>query len=66
MQTSYNSSNTKGLYKGVQIVWYVLGLIEAILAFRFILKLLGANPVAGFTNFIYSLSYVFTAPFQAQ
>jgi len=57
--------STKPLYRGTQIVWYILGLIEVLLAFRFILKLLGANPGAGFSKLIYSLSYVFSAPFLA-
>lgn len=60
---SYNSPSTKPLYRGTQIVWYVLGLLEAILAFRFILKLLGASATAGFTNFIYSISLPFASPF---
>lgn len=60
---SYNSPSTKPLYRGTQIVWYILGLLEAILAFRFLLKLFGANPVAGFTGFIYGISYPFAAPF---
>jgi hypothetical protein len=61
--TSYNSASTKPLYRGTQIVWYILGLLEAILAFRFMLKLFGANPLAGFTSFIYGLSQPFAAPF---
>lgn len=65
MDSSYNSPSTKPLFRGTQIVWYLLGLIEVLLAFRFILKLLGANPAAGFTSFIYSVSYVFAAPFLA-
>ena len=60
---SYNSPTTKPLYRGTQIIWYVLGLLEVVLAFRFVLKLLGANPVAGFTSFIYGISYPFAAPF---
>jgi len=60
---SSNSPTTKPLYRGTQIVWYVLGLIEVLLAFRFVLKLLGANPDAGFTTFIYGITYVFAAPF---
>lgn len=60
---SFNSSSTKPLYRATQIVWYVLGLIEVLLAFRFVLKLLGANPVAGFSSFIYGITYVFAAPF---
>jgi len=60
---SYNSPSTKPLYRGTQIVWYILGLLEALLAFRFVLKLLGANPGAGFTDFIYGVTYPFAAPF---
>jgi hypothetical protein len=40
-----------------------LGIIEVLLAFRFILKLLGANAAAGFTSFIYNVTYIFAAPF---
>ena len=60
---SYNSPTTKPLYRGTQIVWYILDLLEALLVFRFMLKLLAANPSAGFSSFIYSVSYPFTAPF---
>lgn len=60
---SYNSPRTKPLYRGTQIVWYVLGVLEALLAIRFALKLLGANAGAGFTSFIYGVTYPFAAPF---
>ena len=60
---SFNSPTTKPLYRGTQIVWYILGLIEVLLLFRFVLKLLGANPEAGFTSFIYGVTYIFAAPF---
>lgn len=53
----------KPLYRGTQIVWYIFGIIEAILLIRFLLKLIGANPAAGFTDFIYTLSYPFVSPF---
>lgn len=59
------ASSTKPLYRGTQIVWYVLGIIETLLAFRVILKLLGANPLAGFSHFIYVITYPFVAPFQS-
>lgn len=62
---SSNSPTTKPLLKGTQIVWYILGLLEALLAFRFVLKLMGANPTAGFTSFIYAVTWPFTAPFLA-
>ena len=57
--------STRPLYRGTQIVWYILGILEIILAFRFILKLLGANPGAAFTRFTYDLSGVFTMPFES-
>lgn len=64
MDSSYTSATTKPLYRGTQIVWYILGILEALLAFRFVLKLLGANSGAGFTSFIYSSTGIFVAPFQ--
>lgn len=60
---SSHSPSTTPLYRGTQIVWYVLGLIEVLLAFRFVLKLLGANTGAWFTDAVYSASYIFAAPF---
>ena len=63
MESSFNSPTTKPLYKGTQILWYILGLIEILLLFRFVLKLLGANAGASFTNFIYEVTYIFTTPF---
>ena len=60
---SYNSPSTKPLYRGTQIVWYIVGLIEVILAFRFVLKLFGANPEAGFSSFIYIITQPLAYPF---
>jgi|SRR3989344_5388768 len=60
---SSNSPTTKPLYRGTQVVWYILGILEVLLAFRFVLKLLAANPNAGFTSFIYDVSNVFASPF---
>ncbi len=65
MDSSYTSTSTKPIYRGTQVVWYILGIIEALLAFRFILKLLGANPAAGFSRFIYEVTYIFATPFLA-
>ena len=59
------SPRTKPLYRGTQIVWYILGFVEIVLAFRFLLKLMGANPEAGFTSLIYGISAPFAAPFLA-
>jgi hypothetical protein len=65
MKSSYNSSTTKPLFRGTQLVWMVVSLLQTLLAFRFVLKLTGANPDAGFTNFIYSITWPFTTPFHA-
>lgn len=62
---SYDSPTTKPLFKGTQIVWYILSLLEVALAFRFMLKLTGANPEAGFTSFVYGVTWPFSAPFAA-
>lgn len=63
MNSSYTSPSTKPLYRGTQVVWYILGVIETLLAFRFVFKLLGANPEAGFSGFIYGTTYIFATPF---
>jgi uncharacterized protein YggT (Ycf19 family) len=45
------------------VIWYIVGVIEVLLTFRIMLKLLGANAYSGFTNFIYAVSEPFTSPF---
>ncbi len=52
-----------GKATAANIVWYVVGLIEILLAFRFALKMFGANPTSGFVNFIYSVTGILTLPF---
>ncbi|MCF8019394.1 MAG: YggT family protein [Vallitaleaceae bacterium] len=46
-----------------KIVMYILGILEALLAFRFVFRLLGANPGSPFVSAIYSLSDLFLVPF---
>ncbi len=58
-----NASSIKPLYRGTQVVWYLFSAIEVVLLFRFLLKLMAANPDAWFTSFIYTISYPFAAPF---
>lgn len=57
-------SKDTGLFKGTQIIWYIAYVIEALLLFRFLLKLLAANAGAGFTQLIYGVTGVFLAPFR--
>ncbi len=53
----------KTLFHAYQILGYIFGFVEIVLAFRFVLKLLGANPEAGFAKFVYGLSMPFAGPF---
>jgi hypothetical protein len=52
------------LYQFVRMMWYLLGLLEGLLAIRFVLALLGANPNNGFASLIYAITGVFVAPFR--
>ncbi len=49
--------------KITSIIWLIFGILEAIIGFRVLLKLLAANPANEFANFIYNVSYPFLAPF---
>jgi uncharacterized protein YggT (Ycf19 family) len=46
-----------------RIIWFIADVILILLAFRFVLALLGANPSNAFANFIYNVSHPFVAPF---
>lgn len=59
------NESSRPLYRGAQIVWYILFLVQGLLAIRFVMKLLQANPDAIFTSFIYTVSDVFVYPFVA-
>lgn len=62
-QTVARSSQVSSAVIAQRIVWFIIGLINILIALRFIFLLLGANRSAGFTDFIYSLSAPFVAPF---
>jgi hypothetical protein len=53
-----------GGFTVARVVWAILWVVNTILALRFILRLIGANSAAGFTNFIYTLSAPLLAPFR--
>ena len=46
-----------------RIVYYIGGVIIALIALRFLFLLLGANRGSGFVDFIYDVSSFFVAPF---
>jgi uncharacterized protein YggT (Ycf19 family) len=50
--------------RGARIVWLVAGIVEALLIIRVVLKALGANPAAGFSQLIYSVTAPLVLPFQ--
>ena len=50
-------------YRVTQFIYWVFGLIEGLILIRFVLKALGANPSAGFAEFIYGITYPLVAPF---
>ncbi len=53
----------KSILRASQVIWYILGLVEVLLIFRFVLKVLGANPLVGFTNLIYTITAPLAGPF---
>src|SRR4030042_2535129 len=46
------------------IVYFIFGALEILLAFRLILKLMGASMASGFVRIIYSLTSIFILPFE--
>lgn len=57
-------AETANLFTATRVLWYVFYVLEVLLGFRFILKLLAANPGAGFTDLIYTLSAIPLSPFR--
>jgi uncharacterized membrane protein len=46
-----------------RILWSLLSFLEILLAFRFVLRMIAANPDSGFGMFMYGITGVFVAPF---
>lgn len=51
-------------FKATQLIWLFLGILEAFLALRFALKLIGANPASPIAVFIYGFTGLFLFPFE--
>jgi len=49
--------------KTEKVIYYILGVLEVLFAFRFVFKILGANTESTFVSFIYSTSNLLLAPF---
>lgn len=51
-------------FKATQLIWLFLGILEAFIALRFLLKLIGANPESPIVALIYGFTYLFLFPFE--
>lgn len=51
-------------FKATQLVWLVFGILEAMIALRIGLKLIGANPESPIVSLIYGFTYLFLFPFE--
>jgi YGGT family len=49
--------------RAIQVVWWIVGFVDILLAIRFLLKLLGGSTVAGFVTFMYNITQPLVAPF---
>src|SRR5579884_2661108 len=51
-------------YRAIQVIWFVVAVINVVIAIRFVMKALGASTVSAFVSFIYAVSDPLVAPFQ--
>jgi len=54
----------KVIFRTYQVIWYVLGLFESLLALRFIFRLSGAGTASTFVQLIYGMTAPLIAPFK--
>ncbi|HET6846134.1 MAG TPA: YggT family protein [Anaerolineales bacterium] len=50
-------------FKATELIWLLLGILEAVIALRIGLKLIGANPDSPIVALIYGLTNLFLFPF---
>lgn len=51
-------------FKATQLVWLLFGILEALIALRIGLMLIGANPESPIVALIYGFTYLFLFPFE--
>ena len=63
--TQYTSAGQEGSYnfRATAVVGFIVGIIDVLIAARFLGKLLGASSQSAFVHAIYQVSGVFVAPF---
>lgn len=47
-----------------RVIYFIFGILEILLAFRFIFKLAGASQGSAFVSFIYRITRIFISPFE--
>jgi len=50
-------------FKVQNVIYLLFGILEGLLGIRFVLGVFGANPAAGFAQFVYGVTGPFIAPF---
>ena len=58
-----DSEQRVATFRATQIIWLLLGLLEAVLALRVVFKLIGVNAANPFAALLYNMTNLFVAPF---
>ena len=62
-QHEQGSEQRVATFRATQIIWLLLGILEALIALRFVFKLLGVNAANSFAALLYNMTNLFVAPF---
>jgi hypothetical protein len=62
-QHEQGSEQRVATFKATQVIWLLLGILQAVLALRFVFKLLGVNAANAFATLLYNMTNLFVAPF---
>ena len=62
-QHEQGSEQRVATFRATQIIWLLLGILEAVLALRFVFKLIAVNAANSFAAFLYNITNLFVAPF---
>jgi uncharacterized protein YggT (Ycf19 family) len=61
--TEYVSKVSPGR-RAIEVIYLVFGVVDGLLFIRLLLKVLGTNPEAGFSSFVYGLTDFLLGPFK--
>jgi hypothetical protein len=59
------SEQRAATFKATQLIWLLLGILEAAIALRVLFKLIGVNAENAFATLLYSVTDLFVAPFRS-